>query len=228
LHPATADVGSQQISVIDTPGLYDDELGKQGNCEILIVIKVGRFTEEGKNTIKELKEVFGEQIEKYTMILFTHKDGDPDLKKLVESCGNRFFCLDNESASFPQFKDLLSKIKKMVEENRGTHFTNDMFKGTEKHIQEIQKKKLDEKVKQHKKVTQSEWQKTYRGVTTRNERVMNETKFDFVVAEYLEMDVVDTDMDEVEGAIKKAKSKGFSSMEATEFAVRAIGKLAKK
>ncbi|ROL54953.1 GTPase IMAP family member 7 [Anabarilius grahami] len=186
---------SKEISVINTPGLYDNVLNKEeiiteivkcvtlsspGPHAFLIVIKVGRFTEEEKNTIKELKEVFGEKIEKYTMILFTHKDqlekqnktieqfvqnGDPDLQSLIKSCGNRFFCLDNESASFPQFRDLLNKIEAMVSENRGTYFTHDMFKGTEKHIQGIQKQKLDKKVKQykqrHKEVTQSEWQKTY-------------------------------------------------------------------
>ncbi|XP_048058459.1 interaptin-like isoform X2 [Megalobrama amblycephala] len=157
----------KEITVIDTPGLYDNVLSEEeikseivkcitysspGPHAFLIVIKVGRFTEEEKNTIKELKEVFGEEMEKYTMIIFTHKDqlekenktieqflqnGNADLKELVQSCGNRFFCLDNKSASFPQFRDLISKIEKMVEENGGTHFTNDMFKETEKHIQEI-------------------------------------------------------------------------------------------
>ncbi|XP_067236399.1 GTPase IMAP family member 4-like isoform X2 [Chanodichthys erythropterus] len=185
----------KEISVIDTPGLYDTELSEKeikteimkcitysspGPHAFLIVIKVGRFTEEEKNTIKELKEVFGEEMDKYTMILFTHKDqlekenksieqylqnGNQDLKELVESCGNRFFCLDNESAGYPQFRDLISKIEEMVEENGGTHFTNDVFDETEKHIQEIQKQKLDEKVKQYKQehegVTQTEWQKIY-------------------------------------------------------------------
>ncbi|XP_042577090.1 GTPase IMAP family member 8-like isoform X2 [Cyprinus carpio] len=161
----------KEISVIDTPGLYDNKLSKEeviteiakcitysspGPHAFIIVIRVGRFTEEEKNTIKELKEVFGEQIEKYTMIIFTHKDqleeenetveqylqnGDSDVKKLVDGCRNQFFCLDNKSASFPQFKDLISKIEKMIEENGG-HFTNDLFEGTEKLFQ---KQKLEDK-----------------------------------------------------------------------------------
>ncbi|XP_016305878.1 GTPase IMAP family member 8-like [Sinocyclocheilus anshuiensis] len=185
----------KEISVIDTPGLYDTELSKgqvqreivkcvtftsPGPHAFIIIIRVGRFTEEEKNTVQHLKEVFGEQILKYTMILFTYKDqlekqnetieqylqrGDPDLKELVQSCGNRFFCLDNESAGFPQFKDLISKIETMMEENGGTHFSSDMFDETEKCIQEIQKQKLDEKVKQHKqqkkRLTKTEWRKIY-------------------------------------------------------------------
>ncbi|XP_067236977.1 GTPase IMAP family member 7-like [Chanodichthys erythropterus] len=180
----------KEISVIDTPGLYDNELSEEvvmkeivkcityaspGPHAFIIVIKVGRFTEEQKKTVEKLKEVFGEKIVKYTMIIFTHKDEleenktieqylqhcDPDLQKLIQSCGNRFFFLDNKSASFPQFTDLISKIEKMVEENGGTHFTNDMFERTEKCIQEIQKVKLHEKVRQYrlenKRVTRIEW-----------------------------------------------------------------------
>ncbi|XP_067219469.1 GTPase IMAP family member 8-like [Chanodichthys erythropterus] len=115
----------KKISVIDTPGLYDNVLSEEdviketvkcvtfaspGPHAFIIVIKVGRFTEENKKTVEKLKEAFGEQILKYTMIIFTHKDqlkkenktinqflkeSDPDLKKLVQSCGNRFVCLDN-------------------------------------------------------------------------------------------------------------------------------------
>ncbi|XP_039512882.1 GTPase IMAP family member 5-like [Pimephales promelas] len=186
----------KEISVIDTPGLFDTELRNEeviteivkcimhaspGPHAFLIVIKVDRFTDEEKNTVKMLKKVFGEEMEKYTLILFTHKEqlkeenktieqflqrGNPGLKQLVESCGNRFFSIDNKSASFPQFRDLMSKVEKMVEENGGTHFTNDMFKETEKQIQEIQKQKLDEKVKlykqEHKDVPETKWQKIYR------------------------------------------------------------------
>ncbi|XP_048039291.1 LOW QUALITY PROTEIN: immune-associated nucleotide-binding protein 9-like [Megalobrama amblycephala] len=192
------------ISVIDSPGLYDTELSRNeikseivkcvtyaspGPHAFLIIIRVGRFTEEEKNTVQHLKVVFGEQILKYTMILFTYKDqlekqnktieqyleeGDPDLKKLVESCGNRFFCLDNESASFPQFKDLISKIEMMMEENRGTHFTSDMFEGAEKFIQDIQRQKLNEKVKQykreHKQLNKTEWKKIYLSLVEESRR----------------------------------------------------------
>ncbi|XP_073704884.1 GTPase IMAP family member 8-like [Garra rufa] len=194
----------KEITVIDTPGLYDTELSKEhvqneimkcityaspGPHAFIIVIRVGRFTEEEKNTVQHLKEVFGEQVLKYTMIIFTHKDqlekknqtieqymqyGDPDLKKLVDSCGKRFFCLDNDSASFPQFKGLISKIEMMVAENRVTHFTNELFERMEKRIQKIQKQKLDEKVKQHKKqykqFTQSEWKEIHQSLVEKSRR----------------------------------------------------------
>ncbi|XP_026105144.1 GTPase IMAP family member 4-like [Carassius auratus] len=250
----------KNISVIDTPGLYDTVLSNQevikelvkcityaspGPHAFIIVIKVGRFTEEEKNSIKELKEVFGEKIEKYTMVLFTHKDqldkkkqtiaeflqeSDPDLKKLVQSCGNRFFCLDNEASSYPQFKDLLSKIEMMVNENGG-HFTNDLFEGTEKCIREIQKQKLREKVEQLKQKKKggflTEWQSMYWTLAeeSREEalRVMFSDKYIAAIARLM-MKVVVTP-EEKESAIKEAESLGISRAEAVQLAIRTTGKL---
>ncbi|XP_077061719.1 GTPase IMAP family member 8-like [Siphateles boraxobius] len=261
----------KQISVIDTPGLYDNKLNEKevkteimkcitytspGPHAFIIVIKVGRFTEEEKNTIKELKEVFGEQMEKYSMILFTHKDqlekkrktieqflqnGDPDLLTLVRNCGNRFFCLDNDSASFPQFKDLISKIEKMMEENG--HFTNEMFGGTEKCIQEIQKPNLDEKVEQfkqkNKRVTQTEWQEIYWRLAEQSRHEAKKSFTDTFMAELLMSPLVTVSdirrvlekmvtLEEKESTIKEAESKGFRHAEAVKLAINATRKLAQQ
>ncbi|CAM4303883.1 unnamed protein product [Leuciscus chuanchicus] len=261
----------KEILVIDTPGLYDNKLNEKevkteimkcitytspGPHAFIIIIKVGRFTEEEKNTIKELKEVFGEWMEKYTMILFTHKDqlekknktieqflqnGDPDLLTLVQNCGNRFFCLDNDSASFPQFKDLISKIEKMMLENG--HFTNDMFKGTEKCIQEIQKQNLDEKVEQlkqkHKRLPLTEWQQLYWRLAEESRHEAKKSFSDTFIAELLMYPLVKgsdirralenvVTLEEKESTIKEAESKGFRHVEAVHLAINATRKLAKQ
>ncbi len=251
----------KEISVIDTPGLYDTELSNEevmkeivkcitfaspGPHAFIFVIKVDRFTEEEKNTVKELKEVFGEQMEKYTVVLFTHKNqleeenitieqflekDNTDLKEFFNSCGNRFFCLDNKSASSSQFNDLISKIEKMVTENGGTHFTNDMFEETEKNIQEIQKQKLDEKVEQfkqeNKQVTQSEWQKIYWRLV---EESKHEAQLSFLDS-FCEALVIahpftiSLRTEEEKSAIKEAQSKGISRVKAIRLAIRASRKL---
>ncbi len=250
------------IAVIDTPGLYDTELSNEevmkeivkcitfaspGPHAFIFVIKVDRFTEEEKNTVKELKEVFGEQMEKYTVVLFTHKNqleeenktieqflekGNPDLKEFVESCGNRFFCLDNESVGSSQFNDLISKIEKMVTENGGTHFTSDMFEETEKDIQEIQKQKLDEKVEQfkqeNKQVTQSEWQKIYWRLV---EESKHEAQLSFLERVYEALEIthpfaISLRPEEEISAIKEAQRKGISRGKAIRLAIRASRKLA--
>lgn len=265
---STVRVG-KAISVIDTPGLYDNRLSQEqviqeimkcmiysspGPHAFLIVLKVGRFTEEEKNTVKQLKEVFGEQIEKYTMILFTHRDQlekekktiedflqncDADLLNLVKSCGNRVFCLDNGSLKFPQFKDMLSKIETMVAENGGMHFNNEMFEETEKCVQEIQKQKLDEKVKSYKEknkdVVQTEWQKIYWRLA---EESRKETKavmiHDFMIHDLYITAVakmlgkISVSSEERESTIKEAESKGISSRQAVSLAIKATGKLAKQ
>ncbi|KAG1926113.1 GTPase IMAP family member 8-like [Pimephales promelas] len=89
----------KEISVIDTPGLYDTELTDEevkteivkcityaspGPHAFIIVIKLGTFTEEDKNTVETLKEVFGEQMEKYTLILFTRTKQLKKEKKTIE------------------------------------------------------------------------------------------------------------------------------------------------
>uniref|UniRef100_A0A8C1RN44 AIG1-type G domain-containing protein n=2 Tax=Cyprinus carpio TaxID=7962 RepID=A0A8C1RN44_CYPCA len=248
----------KEISVTDTPGLYDnklsedkiiDEVGKcitlssPGPHAFIIVIKLGRFTEEEKNTIKELKEVFGEQIEKYSMIIFTHKDqlekknmtieqflqeSDPELKELVQSCGNRFFCLDNESAGYPQIKDLIGKIETMVDKN-ASHFTNEMFEEAEKYIQEIQKQNLHEKVKQfkqkNKRVNQSEWQKMYRRLVeeSRREALRGAIAHLYIAADdHVMLDIPK----EKQSEIKEAESKRISRRKAVRLAFRATGTLA--
>ncbi|KAK7166888.1 hypothetical protein R3I94_001309 [Phoxinus phoxinus] len=227
----------KEISVIDTPGLYDDKLSEDeikteivkcimlsspGPHAFIIVIRVGRFTEEEKNTIRQLKEVFGEQILKYTMIIFTHKDqlekenktieeflqeSDPDLQSLVRSCGNRFFCLDNESASFPQFRDLIGKIEKMVAENGGKHFINDT-----KHIQEILNKKMVEKV-EHLGLAEVS---LCEGLTMTGEYISDIVRLMREVG------------DDLQCTVKELERRGIGHTEAVIRALRATGKLSKQ
>ncbi|XP_056124495.1 GTPase IMAP family member 7-like [Rhinichthys klamathensis goyatoka] len=259
-HSETTVRFGKEISVIDTPGLYDTELNNEevkteimkcityaspGPHAFIIVIKLGTFTEEEKNTVEKLKEVFGEQMEKYTLILFTHtkqlkkekktieqflQESDSGLKQLVERCGNRFFCLDNKSAGYRQVKDLIRKIKKMVAENGG-HFTNDVFDETEKHIQEIQKQKLYEKVnqfkQQHKPVTRSEWQKISWSLVEESQReALNGAIAHLHRADYDQRLTLENP-EEKERAIKEAERNRNSRMKA-DLVIRATGKLAEQ
>uniref|UniRef100_A0A671P2L2 GTPase IMAP family member 8 n=1 Tax=Sinocyclocheilus anshuiensis TaxID=1608454 RepID=A0A671P2L2_9TELE len=119
----TAEIDGRQITVIDTPGLFDTKLSHEEiqreitNCismilpgphVFLLLIPVGRFTQEEENAVKIIQETFGENSLMYTMVLFTKGDelktmnmeeylGNPEsaLMKLIEQCGNRYHVFNN-------------------------------------------------------------------------------------------------------------------------------------
>uniref|UniRef100_A0A8C1SJV4 AIG1-type G domain-containing protein n=1 Tax=Cyprinus carpio TaxID=7962 RepID=A0A8C1SJV4_CYPCA len=110
-------VDCRNISVIDTPGLYDTSISKgklkneivrcvelsvPGPHAFLLVIRLDvRFTEEEKNTVKWIQENFGEEAARYTIILFTRGDQlklsiekfltkNKQINDLVRQCGGRY------------------------------------------------------------------------------------------------------------------------------------------
>uniref|UniRef100_A0A8C6UH77 AIG1-type G domain-containing protein n=1 Tax=Neogobius melanostomus TaxID=47308 RepID=A0A8C6UH77_9GOBI len=174
---AEAEVDGRHITVVDTPGLFDnrmsndnviDEMTKcisllaPGPHVFLLVLDLGRFTEEVNKSINLIKKSFGKESQKYTMILFTHGDelegeisieeylrSDSSLKKFLSDCGNRFHLFNNkDKTNVSQVKELLKKIDAMVKENGGGCFTNDMFQHAEvtikKEMERIMKEKEEE------------------------------------------------------------------------------------
>ncbi len=171
----TAEINDRHITVIDTPGLFDNDLTNEeiqremSNCipmilpgphVFLLLIPVGRFTEEEATAVKIIQETFGENSLKYTMVLFTRGDdlknktidqflGKPGsaLKNLIELCGNRYHVFNNkETGDRTQVTDLLQKIDNMVKENGESYYSCKMFREMEREKQEQEKKILMEKV----------------------------------------------------------------------------------
>ncbi|XP_059400079.1 trichohyalin-like [Carassius carassius] len=172
-----AQINDRHVTVIDTPGLFDTELSNEeiqreiSNCismilpgphVFLLLIPLGRFTEEEKTAVKIIQEMFGENSLKYTIVMFTNGDklrnktikqflGKPGsaLNELIEACGNRFHVFNNnETRDQTQVTDLLQKIDNMVKENGESYYSCKMFREMEREIQEQQKNILMEKVEQ--------------------------------------------------------------------------------
>ncbi|KAL7852190.1 hypothetical protein SRHO_G00179750 [Serrasalmus rhombeus] len=141
--------GSRNICVVDTPGLFGsfnpEDMEKQikdcvhkslpGPHAFLLVIRLGRFTEEEKKAVEWIQENFGEDASLFTIVLFTHVDQlkdktleeyireSRDLLKLFDRCGGRYHGFSNDSKeNQDQVTQLLEKIDAMVERNGGGRF----------------------------------------------------------------------------------------------------------
>uniref|UniRef100_A0A3B1JHX2 GTPase IMAP family member 8 n=1 Tax=Astyanax mexicanus TaxID=7994 RepID=A0A3B1JHX2_ASTMX len=152
---STSTVDGHRIRVVDTPGwtdfsLMEDEtileiaeciaLSDPGPHVFLLVLPIGRFTKEEIDTAKQILEVFGEEAHKYTMVLFTKGDDleektidgylegvHPDLKKILEVCGERYHVFNNrDNENQRQVLTLLERIKQMVKRNEGRYYTKEL------------------------------------------------------------------------------------------------------
>ncbi|KAM4549501.1 GTPase IMAP family member 9-like [Fundulus diaphanus] len=207
-----SDVDGQQVAVIDTPGLFDTRTGKEKTTKdlslcityaapgphiFLVVISVGRFTEEEKHSVQWIQETFGKSADQYSMVLFTHGDSlestiedflseSPELQELVSRCNGQYHVFNNKMKDKkPQVIELLQKIRNIVKRNGGSHYTNEMFqeaeRATEEKKQRILKEKEEEIRKQKEELErkiqekyQTEMQKYQKQLQAERERVKKE------------------------------------------------------
>ncbi|KAK1879753.1 Stonustoxin subunit alpha [Dissostichus eleginoides] len=147
---AFGEVDGQRVKVIDTPGLFDTRFDEKKNRNnivqsicfaspgphvFLVVIGLGRFTEEEKQSVQKIQEIFGEQADRYSMVLFTHGDllvGKPieefieeseDLQEPVARCNGLYHVFNNALKDRSQVRELLDKIRNITEKNGGRHYT---------------------------------------------------------------------------------------------------------
>ncbi|KAK6194436.1 hypothetical protein SNE40_000070 [Patella caerulea] len=148
------------LSVVDTPGVFDTKVPRgQINKEIaesivvatpgphvyIFVIAVERYTPEQTDTVANLLELFGEEVVKHAIVVFTRKNemsasasqtefirGSPDsLQNLLQRCENRYAFIDNKASKKELQEDLdviLDLIYKTIGENKGDFYTNYMYK----------------------------------------------------------------------------------------------------
>ncbi|XP_065816960.1 GTPase IMAP family member 8-like [Labrus bergylta] len=152
----------RRASVIDTPGIFDTSIAEvelkeeiekcillsvPGPHVFLLVIRLDvRFTQEEKNTVKWIKDNFGAEASKYTLVLFTREDQlgqksietfleeSSDLRELIRMCNARYIVFDNKSMNNrTQVNDLFEKIDEIVQLNGG-HYTSSIYEEAQKKI----------------------------------------------------------------------------------------------
>ncbi|XP_047237312.1 GTPase IMAP family member 8-like [Girardinichthys multiradiatus] len=180
---AQSEVDGRPVAVVDTPGLFDnnlshEEVGEEmvkcmsllapGPHVFLLVLQIGRFTEEEKETLKLIKKVFGKNSEKFTIVLFTGGDKlerektsatefiagcEISCKKLINDCKGRYHVFNNYNEQHrSQVTELIQKIDTMVKDNGGSCYTNKMLQEAEAAIQKEMKRILKEKEEEMEKL----------------------------------------------------------------------------
>ncbi|XP_061177021.1 GTPase IMAP family member 9-like [Saccostrea echinata] len=181
----------KKLVVVDTPGLFDTNrtaievlreisqcyfLTSPGIHAIILVVQVGRFTEEEQKTVDLFIKVFGEEVKKFLIVVFTQKDrldyenmtiedfvstmdNNSNLKILLDEIQGRYTAIGYRGEQEDREKEvrhILSMIEKMGENNGRSYYSNDIFKRVEDMIREDERKKLENSMNNGKKYTEEE------------------------------------------------------------------------
>lgn len=145
----------------DEDGVENTELVKDclslalpGPHVFLLVLQVGRFTQGESEMLGRVQRIFGREVAEHAIILFVHIDNNQHrplkindyvagahsaLQDLIRKCGSRFYVLNvtksHNGLSYPQVKELLSGIDKLVASHGGQAYTVKRFS-----LQELQER----------------------------------------------------------------------------------------
>lgn len=172
---------------MDTPGPFDpqrtnEEIGMKivkavvgldlGPDVFLYVVRFGRYTRDEFQTYQLLLKIFGCQMTKHMILLFTGGDnlkrekknpedlvkymGD-DFSVLLNDCNRRYIVFDNTASKKEKSKqreDLLAMIKQMTDDNGGQKYTCDVLNNINSKIEETVKQRMAEADKESAEKTE--------------------------------------------------------------------------
>lgn len=194
----TGEVRGQKVAIVDTPGLFDTDFTQDEVLEriescvslsapsphaFLVVVKLDRFTQEEKDTVRIIQSTFGEKAAKHSLVLFTHGDRlktqsierfvskTEELKGLILQCYGRYHVFNNQVKDQEQVNQLLEKIDRMTLENDGGYYTAQMFKKAKKVL-----KKEKMRLSKELKAEEQQRRKTMKAQVEREMRLKGRSK----------------------------------------------------
>ncbi|XP_033264132.1 GTPase IMAP family member 7 [Orcinus orca] len=182
----------RDLLVVDTPGLFDTKESLNTTCKeisrcvlascpgphaIILVMQLGRYTEEEQKTVALIKAMFGEPAMKHMIVLFTRKEeledrslsdflqtADVNLRSILQECGDRCCTFSNNSTDWAekeaQVRELVEMIEKMVQNNRGAYFSDAIYKDIEEKLrkqEEVLKKIYTDQLEKEIKLVEKEY-----------------------------------------------------------------------
>uniref|UniRef100_A0A8C6CPG0 AIG1-type G domain-containing protein n=1 Tax=Moschus moschiferus TaxID=68415 RepID=A0A8C6CPG0_MOSMO len=159
----------RELVVVDTPGLFDTKETLNTTCReisrcvlascpgphaIVLVLRLGRYTQEEQQTVALVKNLFGNEAMKYMIILFTGKEdledqslsnflegSDVNLRSLLQECGERCCAISNskyteQAEKEAQVQELVELIENMVQNNRGAYFSDRIYEDIDQKLRQ--------------------------------------------------------------------------------------------
>uniref|UniRef100_A0A8C3CNS8 AIG1-type G domain-containing protein n=1 Tax=Cairina moschata TaxID=8855 RepID=A0A8C3CNS8_CAIMO len=119
-------------------------LSSPGPHALLLVTQVGRFTKEDEEAAERLQDIFGADVFRHTIVIFTRAEElgerslhdyvscthNKALQKLIESCENRYCSVNNRATGAErdhQVMELMGMVRCMVRVNGDRYYSNEMY-----------------------------------------------------------------------------------------------------
>ena len=154
------------ITVVDTPGMYDTRMSHATTMEevskcvglsapgphafLLVISGIGRFTQEEMKSVSKIASKFGDDVFKYTVVVFTRKDAlemegktqeeflkdaPSSLMDILIKCDFRYVWINNRAEGEEketQVRYVLNTVDELCRKNGERYYTNAAFREADK------------------------------------------------------------------------------------------------
>ncbi|NXJ03929.1 GIMA1 GTPase, partial [Odontophorus gujanensis] len=177
---ATGRWDGEDIMVIDTANIFQlwngsaevcgeiarcIELSSPGPHALLLVTQLGRFTQEDQEAVQGVRDIFGDGVFKYMIVVFTRGEelvsgslhnyvtytDNKALRELIQKCRHRYCSINNRATGAErdqQVRQLMEKIRQTIQENGGRYYSNEMY---------LDSFLTEEKVRRHMERVSNPW-----------------------------------------------------------------------